>query len=323
MVNIREIAKKSGYSVSSVSRVLNQHPHVSKEAREKIQDVIEELNYAPNMLAQELSHGLTKRVGVIIPHTHHPYFTQLINGLLDAAQESDYSLLFLPSNYDPKVELSYLEQLRGRVFDHLIFTSRSIDLETVASYAPYGNIVCCEKMAHPQLSSVYVERVEACQAAFQSLKKQGAQTLVLLFSRKDENSSTYRLVMEAYQAVYGSQEPPLIYDNIYTAEEAYALAKELIHHEFDAIFANGDDIATGILSYFKEQNLPLPLIMGQENQLSGKLLGLSSIDNKSYLLGRKTFAQALATEQAHTALKAEFIERQAKETGQNSPSVKK
>ncbi|KXT74245.1 sugar-binding transcriptional regulator, LacI family [Streptococcus sp. DD10] len=308
MVNIREIAKKSGYSVSSVSRVLNHHPHVSEEARQKIQAVIDELNYAPNMLARELSHGLTKRVGVIIPHARHPYFTQLINGLLDAAQESDHSLLFLPSNYDPNIELSYLEQLRGHAFDHIIFTSRSLDLETIASYARYGNIVCCEKIAHPDLSSVYVERVEACIAAFKSLQAQGAKRLVLLFSRKNEKSSTYRLVMEAYQAVYGTTNRPLIYDDIYTAEDSYALSKDLIRQDFDAIFANSDDIATGIVTYYEEAGLPLPLIIGQENQLTGKLLGISSMDNKSYQLGRKALAQALSNEPRHLALQARFIE---------------
>ena len=54
MTNIRKIAKLSGYSVSSVSRVINNHPHVSEEARQKILQVMEELDYRPNILAQEL-----------------------------------------------------------------------------------------------------------------------------------------------------------------------------------------------------------------------------------------------------------------------------
>ena len=64
MTNIRKIAKLSGYSVSSVSRVINNHPHVSEEARQKILQVMEELDYRPNILAQELSSGSTRRVGV-------------------------------------------------------------------------------------------------------------------------------------------------------------------------------------------------------------------------------------------------------------------
>lgn len=61
MTNIRKIAKLTGYSVSSVSRVINNHPHVSEEARQKILQVMEELDYRPNILAQELSSGSTRR----------------------------------------------------------------------------------------------------------------------------------------------------------------------------------------------------------------------------------------------------------------------
>jgi len=119
---------------------------VSDEAREKILQIVRELDYTPNLVAKELSLGNTYKVGVVIPHVRHTYFTKLINGMLDQAQRSDYNLLLLPSQYDKELELQYLEQLRGQAFDHLIFTSRSIDLETITSYAKYGNIVCLEKV---------------------------------------------------------------------------------------------------------------------------------------------------------------------------------
>ena len=196
MTNIREIAKLSGYSVSSVSRVLNNHPYVSDEARGKILQIVRELDYTLNLVAKELSLGNTYKVGVVIPHVHHTYFTKFIS-MLDQAQRSAYNLLLLPSQYDKELELQYLEQLRGQAFDHLIFTSRSIDLETIASYAKYGNIVCLEKVNHSQLSSVYVDRKPACREAFRWLKELGYQHLALIFTRKDKRSSTYRIMMRS------------------------------------------------------------------------------------------------------------------------------
>ena len=64
MTNIREIAELSGYSVSSVSRVLNNPPYVSDEVREKILQIVRELDYTPNLVAKELSLGNTYKVGV-------------------------------------------------------------------------------------------------------------------------------------------------------------------------------------------------------------------------------------------------------------------
>lgn len=166
--------------MSSVLRVLNNHPYVSDEARRKILQIVRELDYTLNLVAKELSLGNTYKVGVVIPHVRHTYFTKFINGMLDQAQRSAYNLLLLPSQYDKELELQYLKQLRGQAFDHLIFTSRSIGLETIASYAKYGNIVCLETVNHSQLSSVCVDRKPACREAFRWLKELGYQHLALI-----------------------------------------------------------------------------------------------------------------------------------------------
>lgn len=310
MTNIREIAKLSGYSVSSVSRVLNNHPHVSDEAREKILAIVKELDYTPNLVAKELSLGNTHKVGVVIPHVRHSYFTKLLNGMLDQAQASDYKLVLLPSQYDLEVERQYLEELRGRAFDHLIFTSRTIDLETIASYSKYGNILCLEEVDHPQISSVYVERRKACQEAFSWLKGLGHEKLALLFTRTDAKSSTFRMVMDAYRTVYGEENQPLLIDGIAVEEDAYLKADQLWDHpEIDCIFANGDDIAAGVIRAYQEAGKKMPFIMGQENMLAGRLLGISTIDNKSYQIGQESFKQVLSDEKKTIVLQSEFIKR--------------
>ncbi len=101
--------------MSSVSCVLNNPPYVSDEAREKILQIVRELDYTPNLVAKELSLGNTYKVGVVIPHVRHTYFTKLINGMLDQAQRSDYNLLLLPSQYDKELELQYLENCEVRL----------------------------------------------------------------------------------------------------------------------------------------------------------------------------------------------------------------
>lgn len=67
MANIRDIAKITGYSVSTISRVINNHPYVDDEKRAKVLQVMSDLNYVPNRSAQNLSYGRTKNIGVILP----------------------------------------------------------------------------------------------------------------------------------------------------------------------------------------------------------------------------------------------------------------
>lgn len=81
MTNIRDIAKKSGYSASTVSRFLNQTGYVSQSAKQAIQQVIDELDYVPNALARDLSKGKSNTIGIVIPQMQHPFFTELINGI--------------------------------------------------------------------------------------------------------------------------------------------------------------------------------------------------------------------------------------------------
>ena len=310
MVNIRQIAKISGYSVSSVSRVINNHPYVSSETREKILKVMKDLDYAPSIVAQELSSGNTYKIGVVIPHTRHPYFTQLLNGMMDAAQESRYNLLLLPSQYDIDLEMSYLEQLRGHGFDHLIFTSRSVSLETIMSYTKYGNILCCEETNQSQLSSVYVDRTAASIEAFRWLQERNLDKIALLFTRADKKSLTYRSILSAYKEVFQEKQPPLILDGIACEQDGYEAAQQLQKRpELTCIFTNGDDVAAGISRYYQEKKLKLPCIIGQENLLVGRLMGIPTIDNKSYLLGRKCFQPAISTEKRTIVLQSEFIPR--------------
>lgn len=200
--------------------------------------------------------------------------------------------------------------MRGRAFDHLIFTSRSLDLETIASYAKYGNILCLEEVHHPQISSVYVERRPACKEAFAWLYSLGYRKPALIFTRSDERSSTYRMAVEAYQEIYGKDSQPVTLEGVAVEEDAYEKAPQLWDHpEIDAIFANGDDTAAGILRAYEEAGKKPPFIMGQENMLAGRLLGLSSIDNKSYQLGQEAFKQVLSDEKKTIVLQSEFIKR--------------
>lgn len=311
MTTIRDIARESGYSVSTVSRVLNNKHHVSAEARLAIQQVIEQLDYVPNNIARDLSKGRTESIGVVLPHTNHPYFTQILDGILAAAFVTDYRIVLLPSDYDILREQSYLEQLRCKVFDGLIFTSRRIELEIIKNYQKYGPIVCCEKLEDANVLSVYSVREPAYLEAFQWLKKRGKNQGAILLSRSEEISATAKATMKAYRTFYQSEpDEKLVLTGITTYQDGYEAGEKLVYGSFDYIFANSDDDAAGIRQYYLDHDLLLPLIVGQENQLSGKLLKLPTIDHQLPKVGQHAFF--LATKQAtttHIAVMSHFIPR--------------
>ena len=308
MVSIRDIAKKSGYSISTVSRYINQSGYVSDEAAEKIAAIVKELDYNPNQIARDLSSGHTRKIGVVVPHVRHTYFTELIEGLLDAALESRYQLLFLPSDYSLEAEQAYLELLPSKAVDALIFTSRAMDIETIANYRKYGPIVCMEKTNSPELISISVDRRTGYLELFDWLQKKNPQKIALLFTRNNPISPTYRETMAVFnEKLKGVGH--VTYGGLMRYEDAEDLFMKQLRGQtdLDCIVSNCDDLAVGLLDCYRKARMEPPLMVSQTSQLSGRLLNLPSIDNHSYQLGKLAFEAALATEPKSICLPSQFL----------------
>lgn len=81
MVGMRDVAKKAGVSLSTVSLVVNGAGCVSDDMRERVAEAMRALNYVPNELARNLYHDRTNTVGVVVPTIRHPFFATLAAGL--------------------------------------------------------------------------------------------------------------------------------------------------------------------------------------------------------------------------------------------------
>lgn len=162
MTTIRDVARISGYSVSTVSRVLNHKNYVSDEVRQAIQQVINQLDYAPSDMARDLSRGQTMTIGVVLPRLDHPYFSDLSQGILAAAFANDYNVEVLQSKYIVANERFFLEQMRRKAFDGLIFTSHTMKIKEMLPYQKYGHIVVCHDPGFPSRPLLQSERRPMC-----------------------------------------------------------------------------------------------------------------------------------------------------------------
>ena len=310
MANIHDIARLSGYSTATVSRVINGHRYVSAAARSRILPVMKQLDYVPSTMAQNLSAGKTRTIGVILPHTDHPYFEQLVTGILNAAMIGNYHAVILPSRYDQELERTYLEALRRQAYDGLIFTSHGLSLSTIASYQRYGPIVVCEDPGQVKLAAAYADRTPAYQAAFNWMKRQGHTRIGLLLSRPYAQSATSKLTINSYVDVFGHRpEQSLVVYQMRTFQDGYRAGKLLAAKQPDFILGNGDDITAGLRQYFVDQHLPIPPLMGQENQLSSRLLNMSTIDHHVTAIGTAALKLALRAEVAQTVIQSDLILR--------------
>jgi LacI family transcriptional regulator len=96
-VNILDVARNAGISKSTVSRVLNNQPHVKAETREKIYRTIHEMNFYPNHSARSIVFGKTSTVGLLVPNLTSPFYVQIVEGIVDEISSRDYGLLLYKS----------------------------------------------------------------------------------------------------------------------------------------------------------------------------------------------------------------------------------
>ncbi|UNK20642.1 LacI family DNA-binding transcriptional regulator [Paenibacillus sp. N3/727] len=293
MANINEIAKQAGVSVSTVSRVLNNHPYVSEDKRAAVQKVIDELDYTPNRAAIDLIRRETRTIGVIMPYNNNQAFDQLLHGVLNMSIEQDYSVTVLPTKYNKDKEISYLNMLKNKQLDGIIITSRSNDWESIVPYTKYGTIVACEYTDHPEIGCSYLDRYSSYLDVFQLLKEKGHTTVAFTTARGLESKSTQQTIA-AYKNVFGELRTELHISDCYSMEDGSNAAKKLlsINPSPTAVYANGDEVAGGFYQYALSIQLKVPddlAIIGQENQPIGIALGLSTVDHQLVKVGEQAF----------------------------------
>ena len=92
MTTIRDIAKLANVSVATVSRIINNSGKVSKDTREKVNQIINETNYHPNQVARTLYQKRSKMIGIIIPFIENVFYARIINGVQSVLQPAGYTL---------------------------------------------------------------------------------------------------------------------------------------------------------------------------------------------------------------------------------------
>ena len=311
MANIRDVAKLSGHSVSTVSRVINHQSYAADNTRKDILSAMKQLDYHPNDVARALSIGKTYQVGVVLPYIDIPYFQRLVSAITKVAFKENYQVTLLPSDYNEKNEIKYLEMLKHRSFDGLIFTSRTISFEKILEYSQYGTITCCEDTFNYPISCAYTDRRESYMKVFDLLKRLKFQHIGVTLSRSAKYSQSTKQTSSAFKEIFGHEIPK---EDLYMGASNYSdgikAAKSLLQSDskIQVIFANSDQVAAGILQQLKLMKVDIPVI-GQEDFDYSRLLNFSTIDHKLTEIGEYAFWSLFADGIVKKSIPSEFILR--------------
>jgi LacI family transcriptional regulator len=131
-VTIDDVARGANVSRQTVSRVLNGKGEISQTTRERVQAVIDELGYRPNLLARSLITRTTHTIGLVVPDISQPFFPEIARGIKDHAHAAGYQMLLAYTAEQPIQEVESLHQMREQRVDGVIVANSRLDPETLA-----------------------------------------------------------------------------------------------------------------------------------------------------------------------------------------------
>jgi len=118
-----DVARLTGVSMMTVSRVMNDLPGVSVETRQRVRQICDQIGYRPSQIARGLATRHSATIGLVMPDVSNPFFSQIARGAEDAAYELGYSLFLINTAENPERERSALETLWQQEIDGAILCS--------------------------------------------------------------------------------------------------------------------------------------------------------------------------------------------------------
>lgn len=273
MANIKDVAARAGVSISTVSRALNGKVVVDPLTKKRVLEAVRELNYQPNTLAKGLKEGRTKTIGLILHDIRNLGFPAAIRGVTDVAKKHGYTIILSVTDGDLEAEKLYVENLRKRLVDGLIFLTATKSSTHIPELKKQGYpVVLMIRQLNEEIDTVIVDNFLGGYQATQFLINRGYSRIGIVNGDMDLDLYQQRFLgyQKALQDAAISPDELLCVHNIEGWEDAYQAVMEHRERvvELDAIFGTSDPKALGVIKALKELGLKVPediAVIGYDN----------------------------------------------------------
>ncbi|MBE0685328.1 MAG: LacI family DNA-binding transcriptional regulator [Anaerolineaceae bacterium] len=194
-ITIKDIAKRTGVSHSTVSRALGGNSLISEATTTRIRKVAREMGYQPSAAARSLKTNQTKVIGVIVNSIDDPFFSEILFGIENAAQQAGYSLFIAASQYDPIREQNIVQTMMEQRTDGVIICSSSFSADKGRQLLANGfPVVVVNYKANENFNySIYHDDVDGSQQLTGHLLALGHTKIAYLGNSKSGRTSLDRL----------------------------------------------------------------------------------------------------------------------------------
>ena len=263
-LTIRDVARASNVSISTVSKALNNNGHLRPETREKILAVSRELGFRPNDLAQSLHRGQSFTVGVISTDAFGRFTIPIMEGIEECLSDRRMAVLMCNATDDPAREAQHVEQLMGKRVDGVIVTARRADKRAkLATHGDIPVIYVFSQVDDPDACCLLPDDEGGAVLATRHLAGLGRKRIAHVTG--PEHFEAVRLRRDGYRktlAEAGLREPYGFYlPGVWSegwGHEAVAKLFASRRRQPDAIFCGNDQIARGVADALREKGIGIP-----------------------------------------------------------------
>ena len=279
---MRDVALHAGVSPKTVSNVMNGYPYIREATRLKVLASIDALGYQMNISARNLKSGRTGIIGLAVPELSLPYFAELADAVIDAAEERGLTVMIEQTGADRERELTALARPRGHLVDGLLFSPLGLgpdDVEHLHTATPM--VLLGERIFHGPVDHVMIDNVTGTRAAVQHLLELGRRRIAVIGTHPGELVGTAAIRYGAYVSALEDAGVRPVEKLAVTAGKWHrstgAAAMEGLlasGAKFDAVLALNDTLALGAMRVLTKHGIRIPDDVA--------VAGFDDIDEASY-----------------------------------------
>ena len=259
--SIRDVARIAGVSRQTVSRVINDHPSLRPETRERVQAVIDELRYRPNPIARALGGSRSRTIGVLASQRTQWASSAAIQGIELAARDAGYLVNTTNlSSSEPQVIRDALAlQVEHHVDGLVIIAPQARTLNQIDELALEIPYVMLHSRAEGDEHELFVDQLAGARAATRHLIDLGHRDIFHLAGPQEWIEAEARMqgfLAEMIEADLPVR-PPILGD--WTPDHGYHAGRELTRYrDFTAVFVANDQMALGLVHACRDAGLDVP-----------------------------------------------------------------
>ncbi len=291
---VADVARIAGVSIATVSRVLNRHPSVNAELKERVDRAAKELNYEPTRKVPFNARNIT--VGVLVPDISNPWFPLLVKGIENTARIHGYAVVLCDSDNDPSIEEKQLDALIERGVDGLIIIPTEALSTSMASLVEdgYPLVFLDRNINHGGANYVTCDNEGGAYQATKYLLSLGHRAVAYIAGPASINTEPMRYAgyVRALREAGIDAEAQVRTRGDYSLETTRREFRALLkgaHAPFTAIFASDDIMAIGAREVLESVNLRVPddiSLIGFDDIPFMSLLSLTTISQPSFEMGK-------------------------------------